>query len=173
MCLWGTPPFLTLSLAVSVSSAPIYFSLSVLEVLSLICLSSPSLFVSLYMSLSWIMSLVALCGSLSLSVISLSFCLPPPLPAPPSPHPELSLGNRKFGGSERYWEAQLLRPRDNAWGGLGLDGGGGSPESTASSSQPQYTQRQTGESCHPLGPQPTLCGLRLMNPPPSQGWCKN
>ena len=48
------------------------------------------------------------------------------LPAPPSPHPELSLGNRKFGGSERYQEAQLLLPRDKVRvGGAGWMGDGG------------------------------------------------
>lgn len=122
-----------------VSGLPLpFWTLSLLPRLSI------SVGLSQLVTLSWRLSLICLtvfafvclsvldglCPSLSLPLISprlsvslcdlsLVLCLPPPLPAPPSPHPELSLGNRKFGGSERYWEgeARLLPPRDNAWGG--------------------------------------------------------
>lgn len=156
VCLW-----ITRSLPDSLSPslwASICFSVSVLEAVSLICLSA--------------LSSLCLCGRLSLCDLSLILCLPPPLPAPPSPHPELSLGNRKFGGSERYQEAQLLPPKDNWWGGC-LGWMWGEPRIRCVF-LPALVHAETDRNyVTPLGLRLTLCGLGLMSPPPSRGSCEN
>lgn len=112
-------------------------------------------------------SVLKLFSRLSLCPVSLSLvlCLPPPLPAPPSPHPELSLGNRKFGGSERYQEAQLLPPRDKVRvGGAGWMGDGGAqnpprlPPGPAAETDRNYIT--------PSGLSPTLWGLGLITRSP-------
>lgn len=159
-----------LSTCVSPSLPASLCGASVSEALSLLCLSAIS--VSVRLSVSSCLSLVSLWLSVSLCDLSLVLCFPPPLPAPPSPHPELSLGNRKFGGSERYWEARLLPPpRDNAGGGAWGWMGVGEPRIPCAFLVPSVWHTQRQRNYVPFsGLSAPFCGLGPMNElPPRLG----
>lgn len=170
LCVSGSPrPFGSDS--VSSLFVPLQLSSSVCLSLSLfltlwelLCLSHLSLRLCLSFGISVleILSLVSVWLTVSCCDLSL-LCLPPPLPAPPSPHPELSLGNRKFGGSERYWEAQWLLLRDNAgvWG-LGVGVGAQNPPRPPPGPG-THKGSGVGEVLFPLW-------ASDVNPPPSRAW---
>lgn len=174
LCVFGAHLPAPLSLCLSISACLNLFLVCLGSSISQLSLCPVSLSRGSSLSPIVSLSLSSLCLCLSLSLISLWFsvslydlslvlCLPPPLPAPPSPHPELSLGNRKFGGSERYWEAQLLPPRDNAWGGAGAGWGWGSPESPASPSLPRARRDRQRNYVPSSGLSVPFCGVGQMN----------
>lgn len=162
-----------LSTCVSPSLPASLCGASVSEALSLLCLSAISL--SLCGSLSPVVCLSSLCGSLSLSVISLLFSVSLLLSLPLPPHILSCLWGTGNLGDQRdtgrlgcCHRLEIMRG-----GGLGLDGGGGAQNPLRLPRTLCVAHTETEELCPLFGPQCPLLWTGPDERAPSQAWCES